>query len=647
MRRRHPLFLFFTLLGVVVTVFHCKHHWHTTTRFPTTALNIGSFGALGNVKAHVSYPVTSTAFRTRVDNRRLSRNKLLIPSARTIPNMVARRILSFLCLVVALTCVQSSFFGRSGGWSPAAFPNPMKEPQKCGRKDVPRSQVCDPDGVISRVSQDEIEGHINFIKSGQAAVAVVKKMDLSIGGGDIDRAAEVFCRTLHDEWGVGDKVKNDGVVLFLSIEDRAVFISTGEGSQGRVSRSAVEGIIHRMKPFLRKSDYSGAIINAIIEVEMALNGKPIKGSHHRLPPSTQDDDLPSYAKLLIFVSILAGVGGYGWWQNSRMKRLERGRLALDSLIREVDTARAAEEGDDKVFVTTSCPICLENFSEASPSTADNAETGTATKTEGLSSASDVDRLEGKESSAEKERDSSSSLLRNLTPSPTSQVFTAKTPSQPSNRPMALRCGHTFCRECITAHLKTDAGRRCPICRHPVHKDYDGMDPQRPAAPRPGYGTGTNNTRPGDDDGTSCRPTTTSTGGNQGASGLESVDTSNPSRVNQDPMYTDTSSGWFGSQSRPSGFGARAPEIRYRLNRMRYLYPDVMTVQLLHNMNRAVDRGSLHDMRTELSARSVEIQHTVTQMREAAAQAARSSGSRGSSGMSFGGGRSSGGGGGRW
>jgi uncharacterized membrane protein YgcG len=65
------------------------------------------------------------------------------------------------------------------------------------------------------------------------------------------------------------------------------------------------------------------------------------------------------------------------------------------------------------------------------------------------------------------------------------------------------------------------------------------------------------------------------------------------------------------------------------------------------MNRAVDRGSLHDMRAELSARSVEIQQTVTQMREAAAKAARASGSRGASGMSFGGGRSSGGGGGRW
>ena len=124
------------------------------------------------------------------------------------------------------------------------------------------------------------------------------------------------------------------------------------------------------------------------------------------------------------------------------------------------------------------------------------------------------------------------------------------------------------------------------------------------------------------------------------------------RINNQNTNTDTQAGWgtaYASNTNTfnRGFGARGPEIQYRLNRMHYLYPDVMTLQLLHNMNRAVDRNSVQEMRSELSMRSAEVQHSVTQMREAAERAARSSGSRGASGMSFGGGRSSGGGGGRW
>jgi hypothetical protein len=102
--------------------------------------------------------------------------------------MIRAMKLLVLFFVVSLTLVKCSFFGKRRGWGVADFPNPMTDPLHCGRKEVPRSQVCDPDVVLTKAIQDEIEGHINFIKSGQAAVAVVRKMDLAHLGDDVEKA---------------------------------------------------------------------------------------------------------------------------------------------------------------------------------------------------------------------------------------------------------------------------------------------------------------------------------------------------------------------------------------------------------------------------------------------------------------------------
>lgn len=564
--------------------------------------------------------------------------------------MKLRLILTVFSLFVPF--LGAAHFGSTGGWKTVNFPNPMTDPLKCGRTEVPRSSVCDPDKLISKETQDEIEGHINFIKSGQVAVAVVNRMDLSEFGTNVDKASELFCRSLHNSWGVGSKEKNDGVVVFLSIEDRAVYISTGDGMKNLLTKNTIESIIQRMKPFLRRADYGGAVLNCIVEIEMVLSGKIIPTSHTQSKSSSSKGDPFAIAFIVL---LFGGAGAYSYYQQRKLKQMERGRIALDTLIREVDNTSKAEDGD-KLFITTSCPICLESFPETSEQVSPV-----------LVSADDVDTdfggavgENGDGSDSGSDGRSREDILRTLTPHPASPVFDAKTPAVTKLKPMALRCGHTFCNDCITTYLKTNEGKKCPICRFPVHADYDHLHQRQ--APRPPGGPGSPTTGSGGtggDDGTSCRSaqSAATTAGTAGGRVLEPLETEGAHRANQEPMYMNdeqtgfnqnTYTNWgTGGTYDSRGFGGRGPEIQYRLNRMRYLYPDVMTLQLLHNMNRAVDRNSISEMRSELSMRSAEVQHTVTQMREAAAKAARSSGSRGASGSSFGGGRSSGGGGGRW
>jgi uncharacterized membrane protein YgcG len=97
------------------------------------------------------------------------------------------------------------------------------------------------------------------------------------------------------------------------------------------------------------------------------------------------------------------------------------------------------------------------------------------------------------------------------------------------------------------------------------------------------------------------------------------------------------------------------EIRYRLHRMRVLYPNVMTPESLHGVNAALDGGQSTALLRQLRDRSIAVSRIISSARvEAAASRSGTSGStigrssgggRGSS--SFGGGRSSGGRGGTW
>ena len=50
----------------------------------------------------------------------------------------------------------------------------------------------------------------------------------------------------------------------------------------------------------------------------------------------------------------------------------------------------------------------------------------------------------------------------------------------SLRAMKLQCGHLFCHGCLSEFLKTNEGKKCPVCRAPV----TGERPE-PGAPPPG------------------------------------------------------------------------------------------------------------------------------------------------------------------
>jgi hypothetical protein len=114
-------------------------------------------------------------------------------------------------------------------WTPNNLPNPFISPEKAGRPGVDKSNVCDPCNILSKESKDVIEGYLNDYK-GHGVVLIIDKMSIHFikaHNHDIDVATKSYAMTVHDLWGIGDKNRNDGILIFLSTDDRAIFVSTG------------------------------------------------------------------------------------------------------------------------------------------------------------------------------------------------------------------------------------------------------------------------------------------------------------------------------------------------------------------------------------------------------------------------------------
>jgi len=81
------------------------------------------------------------------------------------------------------------------------------------------------------------------------------------------------------QWGVGQKGKDNGAVLFLFIDDRKMRIEVGYGLEGVLtdakSREITSTII---KPFLKTNDYNGAVEQGADAMLAVARGEKLKGT---------------------------------------------------------------------------------------------------------------------------------------------------------------------------------------------------------------------------------------------------------------------------------------------------------------------------------------------------------------------------------
>lgn len=95
---------------------------------------------------------------------------------------------------------------------------------------------------------------VAYNDSTSTQIAIV--MITSLGG----FAVEEYSFELAERWGIGQKGKNNGVLVFVAKEDRKIFIATGYGMEGVMPDGLVKRIVESdIKPYFKNGDYYGGL----------------------------------------------------------------------------------------------------------------------------------------------------------------------------------------------------------------------------------------------------------------------------------------------------------------------------------------------------------------------------------------------------
>jgi uncharacterized protein len=101
----------------------------------------------------------------------------------------------------------------------------------------------------------------------QIVVAVFPKMQS-------DSDAADYCVRVFNAWGVGQKDKRNGAVLFVFIQDRKMRIVTGYGLEGALPDATCKDIIEDViKPRFKANDFNGGLAAGVNAILAATKGE--------------------------------------------------------------------------------------------------------------------------------------------------------------------------------------------------------------------------------------------------------------------------------------------------------------------------------------------------------------------------------------
>ncbi len=178
---------------------------------------------------------------------------------------------------------------------------------------APTGYVNDFAKVLSTEAKQSLETELTAFEkqtSNEITIAIVPNM-----GGDY---IENYAVKLFEEWGIGKKDKDNGVLLLLAIEEREMRIEVGYGLEGALPDSIAQSILNNdMTPLLKSGDYDGAIIAGVQAIEQATRGEYTapNQSQNALEQLLQENPMSVLIPILFVFQFFAAILGRSrsWW----------------------------------------------------------------------------------------------------------------------------------------------------------------------------------------------------------------------------------------------------------------------------------------------------------------------------------------------
>src|SRR5438132_1578731 len=179
---------------------------------------------------------------------------------------------------------------------------------------TPSAYFIDYAGVVSKEAASRFNEQLAQFErdtSDQVVVAVFPKMQSCSDVAD-------YTQRVAEAWGVGQKERRNGVVLFVFIQDRKMFIQVGYGLEGALPDiTAFDITEYRINPHFRTGGYEGGIATGIDSIFKAIRGE-YKGSGKTVAEQRRGGASNIWffiifmIVLIIISRVLRRLGGWGY-----------------------------------------------------------------------------------------------------------------------------------------------------------------------------------------------------------------------------------------------------------------------------------------------------------------------------------------------
>jgi uncharacterized protein len=137
----------------------------------------------------------------------------------------------------------------------------------------PSQYVVDLAGVLDAQTQVRLNGLLHDLEAKTTAQVVVLTIN-SLDGQPI----EEFSHHTAVQWGIGQKGKDNGVLLTVAVKDHKYRIEVGYGLEGALPDSLVGSLGRQyLVPNFRRGDYAGGITATINEIAKIISGGKVVG----------------------------------------------------------------------------------------------------------------------------------------------------------------------------------------------------------------------------------------------------------------------------------------------------------------------------------------------------------------------------------
>jgi uncharacterized protein len=173
----------------------------------------------------------------------------------------------------------------------------------------PQGYVSDFAGVVDATSKTQIDRYCADVQHATGVQMALVTLDTLDGNPIEDVANELF-----HQWGVGQKGKDNGVMLMLVIHDHQDRIEVGYGLEPILTDGFVGNILDEMRPSLKQSNYAQAMMAGAAAMGQQIaqaKGVTIQRTlPRRAPPRRSGGGIPW--TLVIFIIIMVfGLFGRG------------------------------------------------------------------------------------------------------------------------------------------------------------------------------------------------------------------------------------------------------------------------------------------------------------------------------------------------